>query len=104
MISRSDEELELFKKIDEQQKELRQQQWIERGYSGDAPILMQDDELPGWLKVELKHKDEEEEHIFYGRGMRDRGTVNYNDETLKIEVSQFIFYIYFFFLIFLKIG
>ena len=97
MISRSDEEFELFTKIDEQQKELRQQQWIERGCSGDVPpMLMQDDELPEWLKVELKHKDEEEEQLFYGRGMRDRGTVNYNDEALKIEVKI----IYFFFIIF----
>ena len=77
MIARSEEEFELFQKmdIDRRRDEARA---LKR-----RPRLMEEDELPGWLikddaEVERLTNEEEEDKLF-GRGSRQRKEVDYSD-------------------------
>ena len=77
MIARSEEEFELFQKmdIDRRREEARS---VKR-----RPRLMEEDELPGWLikddaEVERLTNEEEEDKLF-GRGSRQRKEVDYSD-------------------------
>lgn len=77
MIARSEEEFELFQKmdIDRRREESRA---VKR-----MPRLMEESELPSWLlkdesEVERLTTEEEEDKIF-GRGSRQRKDVDYSD-------------------------
>lgn len=77
MISRSDEELELFKKMDLERKE----------QDGDRARLILEEELPEWL---VKEDDEvdlfvDEEDSILGRGSRQRKEVDYTDSLTEKE-------------------
>lgn len=77
MISRSDDELELFKKMDLERKE----------QDGERPRLILEEELPEWL---VKEDDEvdlfvDEEDSILGRGSRQRKEVDYTDSLTEKE-------------------
>ena len=77
MIARSEEEFELFQKmdIDRRREESRNMK--------RKPRLMEESELPSWLmkddlEVERLTNEEEEDKLF-GRGSRQRKDVDYSD-------------------------
>uniref|UniRef100_A0AAG5DSZ4 ATP-dependent helicase brm n=1 Tax=Anopheles atroparvus TaxID=41427 RepID=A0AAG5DSZ4_ANOAO len=77
MISRSDDELELFKKMD-----------IERKAEEVKPRLLDEAELPDWLvkdDEEVDRWDYEEETSILGRGSRQRKEVDYTDSLTEKE-------------------
>lgn len=76
MISRSDDELELFKKMDIERKDLDKR-----------PRLITEDELPDWLVKEDDEVDRwnYEEDSILGRGSRQRKEVDYTDSLTEKE-------------------
>lgn len=77
MISRSDEETEIFRRMDS-----------ERKMSNPGPRLIQECELPDWLvKVdeEVQGWGYEEEESILGRGSRQRKEVDYTDSLTEKE-------------------
>lgn len=79
MISRSDDELELFKRMDIERKE--------RELNGKARLITED-ELPDWLTKEddeVDRFDYGEEESIQGRGARLRKEVDYTDSLTEKE-------------------
>lgn len=79
MISRSEEELELFKRMDIERKE--------RELNGRARLITED-ELPDWLVKEddeVDRFDYGEEDSIQGRGARQRKEVDYTDSLTEKE-------------------
>ena len=78
MISRSDDELELFKKMD-----------IERKNSETKKRLVEEHELPAWLTKEEdeveRWNDDEDDPTILGRGSRQRKEVDYTDSLTEKE-------------------
>uniref|UniRef100_A0A2M4B8P2 Putative chromodomain-helicase dna-binding protein n=1 Tax=Anopheles marajoara TaxID=58244 RepID=A0A2M4B8P2_9DIPT len=78
MIARSDEELELFKKMD-----------AERRAEEVKPRLLDEAELPEWLSKDDEEVDrwdyEEESSSILGRGSRQRKEVDYTDSLTEKE-------------------
>lgn len=77
MISRSEEETELFRQMD-----------AERKATNPGPRLIQESELPDWLvKVdeEVQAWGYEEEESILGRGSRHRKEVDYTDSLTEKE-------------------
>ncbi|XP_049295010.1 ATP-dependent helicase brm [Anopheles funestus] len=77
MISRTDDELELFKKMD-----------AERKAEEVKPRLLDEAELPDWLTKddeEVDRWDYEEETSILGRGSRQRKEVDYTDSLTEKE-------------------
>lgn len=78
MLARSDEELELFKKIDKDRKEAATQ-----------TRLVEEKELPEWLTKgdeEMERwDDDEEDSVVLGRGSRQRKEVDYTDSLTEKE-------------------
>lgn len=77
MIARSEEEFELFLKMDLDRRR------DEARSTKRRPRLMEEDELPGWLikddaEVERLTNEEEDDKLF-GRGSRQRKEVDYSD-------------------------
>ena len=81
MISRSEEEFEKFQAMDQEQMQTRKEKWN----GNPPPLLMEESELPEWLKI--GHQEEEEDATVYGRGMRQRSDVDYSDG-LRLSVSM----------------
>lgn len=78
MISRSEDELELFKKMDVERKE----------QDGTRPRLILEEELPEWLVKEDDEVDPfecEEDDTILGRGSRQRKEVDYTDSLTEKE-------------------
>lgn len=79
MISRSEDELELFKRMDIERKE--------RELNGKARLITED-ELPDWLTKEddeVDRFDYGEEESIQGRGARQRKEVDYTDSLTEKE-------------------
>lgn len=78
MISRSDDELELFKKMDQERKEIEMH--------GKARLITES-ELPDWLVKEDDEVDRwnYEEDSILGRGSRQRKEVDYTDSLTEKE-------------------
>lgn len=77
MISRNDDELELFKKMD-----------AERKAEEVKPRLIDESELPDWLvkeEEEVDRWDYEEDNSILGRGSRQRKEVDYTDSLTEKE-------------------
>lgn len=77
MIARSEEEFEIFQRmdLDRRREEARNPK--------RKPRLMEEDELPSWLlkddfEVERLANEDEEEKLF-GRGSRQRKEIDYSD-------------------------
>lgn len=78
LIARAQEEMDLFNKMDELKAAKQLQEWKERGNKGrPPPPLLLESELPQWMLVQESKEDQEE--IEYGRGMRERSSVIYDD-------------------------
>lgn len=77
MIQRSEDELELFKKMDIERKE----------HDGNRSRLITEDELPDWLVKEDDEVDRwnYEEDSILGRGSRQRKEVDYTDSLTEKE-------------------
>ncbi|RIA94836.1 SNF2 family N-terminal domain-containing protein [Glomus cerebriforme] len=78
LISRNEEELELFKKIDIDRQKREEEIWKES--SGDGPLpmrLIQESELPEVYKKEYETRPGDSTE--YGRGQRQRKEVYYTD-------------------------
>jgi SWI/SNF-related matrix-associated actin-dependent regulator of chromatin subfamily A member 2/4 len=79
MIARSDDELEMFKKMDMERKVLEQ--------DGKARLI-EEHELPEWLTKdddEIDRWDYDEEETILGRGSRQRKEVDYTDSLTEKE-------------------
>lgn len=89
LISRGDNEFELFQRIDRERPLEIAAQRREVGLPSPLPPpLMQENELPEWLNKE-QNDDDDEEELVYGRGLRTRGNVNYDvDKLTKIDISD----------------
>lgn len=82
MIARSEEELEIFKKMDEDRKE------IETNDPKFKSRLIEESELPDWLVKEEEDVDRwdyEDEQAILGRGSRQRKEVDYTDSLTEKE-------------------
>ncbi|TPX66244.1 hypothetical protein SpCBS45565_g04602 [Spizellomyces sp. 'palustris'] len=78
IIARTEDELELFNKMDADRKAAELQSWRAAGNRGDPPPrLMQDSELPSVYVQEEELPTEQE--IELGRGARARKEVRYDD-------------------------
>lgn len=78
MISRSEDELELFKKMDVERKE----------HDGTRTRLINEDELPDWLVKEDDEVDRwnyDNDDSILGRGSRQRKEVDYTDSLTEKE-------------------
>jgi SWI/SNF-related matrix-associated actin-dependent regulator of chromatin subfamily A member 2/4 len=78
MLARSDEEIELFKKIDKERKDAE-----------TVPRLVEAHELPEWLTKDDEEmenwNDDEEDPAILGRGSRQRKEVDYTDSLTEKE-------------------
>lgn len=78
MLARSNQEYELFQKMDKERAEKDRLEAKRMGLKEPPPRLMSDEELPAWLRVE--HIEFEEDPTIYGRGHRRRAApVSYDD-------------------------
>jgi SWI/SNF-related matrix-associated actin-dependent regulator of chromatin subfamily A protein 2/4 len=87
MISRSEEEYKLFQTMDKD-AQMIEKQHEERTGQPPIPRLMTEEELPDWVKIDVKAQREAKAMVLeesYGRGRRKRGTVNYNDNMTDNE-------------------
>jgi ATP-dependent helicase STH1/SNF2 len=75
MLARSDEELAIFQKMDEE----RQKENVYGSRPGLKPRLMAEDELPDIYLNEGNPMDDEAEETILGRGARERTRVKYDD-------------------------
>ncbi|OZJ05270.1 hypothetical protein BZG36_01962 [Bifiguratus adelaidae] len=79
LLKRSDEEFVIFEKMDKQREREEEARWIASGKKGPRPSrLMDEHELP---EIYTREDTEEVEdlEIDFGRGMRSRGDVRYDD-------------------------
>lgn len=91
IISRTDDEFHLFEKMDKERDERELQFWRDRGNKSDPPPpLMTEDELPAWLQQDFEVP--EEASLEYGRGMRSRTDVCYDDNISDSKFTKVIFY------------
>eukprot|EP01090_Pellita_catalonica_P003899 TRINITY_DN135_c0_g1_i2.p1 TRINITY_DN135_c0_g1~~TRINITY_DN135_c0_g1_i2.p1 ORF type:complete len:445 (+),score=87.05 TRINITY_DN135_c0_g1_i2:94-1428(+) len=87
LISRSDEEYELFQQMDIDRAERAKARWRAAGNKGDPPPrLMTLREVPGWLKDEAKPVAKEE----LGRGQRKRSTIDYHDDLTDMQFDKMV--------------
>ncbi|KAL1920244.1 uncharacterized protein VTP21DRAFT_1390 [Calcarisporiella thermophila] len=86
IVARNDQELAIFRQMDQERERRELEEWRRRGGRGKKPErLIQDDELPDVYK-----NDEDpfyEDPSVYGRGHRQRGEVRYDD---GLTEQQFI--------------
>ncbi|CAG8484587.1 16170_t:CDS:10 [Acaulospora morrowiae] len=81
ILSRNDEELEMFRKMDIERNQREEMEWRKSGGVGKRPErLIEERELP---PVYIKEYDtiirREDPGVEYGRGQRPRGAINYDD-------------------------
>ena len=80
IISRTDEEVGLFRDIDLKRERDAVESWRLAGNRGKPPPpLMQFDELPECYQTDEPFEVKELEDVLEGRGQRRRNIVNYND-------------------------
>lgn len=87
MIARSDEELVIFKKMDEERKE---QELADPKFKSR---LIDESELPDWLckeEDEVDQWEDDEEQAILGRGSRQRKEVDYTDSLTEKEFLKVI--------------
>jgi len=90
LVSRSDREYKIFQQMDRDAVEQMKRAWIEAGNTGNPPPpLVQEDELPAYLKVDLMEL-RERQGVVYGRGMRLHGEnkVELTDEQFMALIDE----------------
>jgi SNF2 family DNA or RNA helicase len=87
MLARTDEEFVAFEQMDRERIRQEKEEARRCGRSAPRPRLMEEDELPEWLKVDLAVAlEEKREDERYGRGRRTRNpNVVYNIDDLSEE-------------------
>jgi ATP-dependent helicase STH1/SNF2 len=81
IIARTDEELELFTKMDEERRNAEEESW--RNFGGQGPVpprLMPDNELPDIFLKDLTVEEQPKEEEIFGRGARSRKSITYDDD------------------------
>lgn len=85
IIARSDEEMELFRKMDQDRTQKELKEWREQGRRGKPPPrLIQESELKSYLLQTRKTEDIDS----YGRGRRDRPEVIYDDNLTDFQFAR----------------
>lgn len=85
ILARSQDEFEIFQKMDEERGQRELREWKESGNKGKPPPrLMQENELKPYLFVEKKEEDIE----MYGRGRRERPEVLYDDNLTDNQFAR----------------
>lgn len=80
IISRSDEEAQLYREMDNQREREALESWRAQGNRGKPPPpLIQLEELPECYQTEEPFEVKEIEELAEGRGQRRRNVVSYND-------------------------
>ncbi|KAF7437300.1 hypothetical protein PC9H_004139 [Pleurotus ostreatus] len=80
IISRSDEEAQLYREMDNQREREALENWRAQGNRGKPPPpLIQLEELPECYQTEEPFEVKEIEELAEGRGQRRRNVVSYND-------------------------
>lgn len=81
IVARTEGEMEIFKKMDEERASREEREWHAAGNTGPVPPrLMTIDELPEiYQRDEPIKMDEDVETLFIGRGARARNTIKYTD-------------------------
>ena len=74
LLARDEDEYTLYQQIDVEREKKEKEEWKQKGKKGPRPArLMQEDELPEWIKVEAPVFEDDIEN--YGRGLRQRKEV-----------------------------
>lgn len=91
LLARNDEELAIYKQIDEDRTKLELQVWRQNGNKGPAPPrLVHEDELPELYQQDypVKNDLEEEANEDIGRRPRQRNPVHYDDGLTEEQFLQ----------------
>ncbi|OUM67632.1 hypothetical protein PIROE2DRAFT_27492, partial [Piromyces sp. E2] len=80
IIHRNDEEMEIFRKMDQERIQRETEIWKSSGNTGPLPDrLVQEWELPKVYTMDEEEIQKKEEKVDYGRGQRVRKEVHYDD-------------------------
>jgi len=80
IIHRNDEEMEIFRKMDQERIERETEYWKSQGHEGPLPDrLIQEWELPKVYTMNEEEIQKKEEKVDYGRGQRIHKEVHYDD-------------------------
>jgi len=80
ILARSDEEVVIFREMDQKRERDALQEWRNKGGRGKPPMpLMQVEELPDCYQTDEPFMPKELEDVVEGRGQRRRNVVSYND-------------------------
>ncbi|KAL6600669.1 SNF2 family N-terminal domain-containing protein [Neocallimastix sp. 'constans'] len=80
IIHRNDEEMEIFRKMDQERIQRETEYWKSQGHEGPLPDrLIQEWELPKVYTMDEEEIQKKEEKVDYGRGQRVRKEVHYDD-------------------------
>jgi len=80
IIHRNDEEMEIFRKMDQERIQRETEYWKSLGNTGPLPDrLVQEWELPKVYTMNEEEMQKKEEKVDYGRGQRVRKEVHYDD-------------------------
>ena len=89
MIARSEEEFEMFEKLDQEMQQAALASWRKQGKRGPPPSrLMQNSELPSWVTAPAPTRGENPEN--YGRGTRERKETVYNDNLTDLQFMRLV--------------
>jgi len=90
LIARDDEEFQYYQQLDEEFEKREEEDWVNSGRSGRRPSrLIQEYELPEWMKYDLDSFKEDITAI-YGRGMRERREIEYDDGLSEIQFDRML--------------
>jgi len=93
MLARTDQEFEIFEKMDTERDQREIDDWIAAGNTGPhPPRLMTEEELPEWLTEDVVAQMERVNAANqYGRGHRARSGVKYADDNMtELEFMEMI--------------
>jgi len=80
IIHRNDEEMEIFRQMDQERIQRETEYWKSLGHEGPLPDrLIQEWELPKVYTMDEEEVQKKEEKMDYGRGQRVRKEVHYDD-------------------------
>eukprot|EP01119_Soliformovum_irregulare_P000784 TRINITY_DN10578_c0_g1_i3.p1 TRINITY_DN10578_c0_g1~~TRINITY_DN10578_c0_g1_i3.p1 ORF type:complete len:1288 (-),score=409.11 TRINITY_DN10578_c0_g1_i3:19-3882(-) len=87
LVARTDEEYQLFQKLDAERDQMEETEWRMAGNKGPRPSrLMSESELPEYLRKPIQKKEKELE----GRGRRVKNDVIYNDGLSEDQFAEMV--------------
>ncbi len=97
LIARSEEESEIFRKMDTKRERDLAESWRLAGHRGKPPPpLIQIEELPECYQVDEPFEIKEPEEVVEGRGQRRRNVVSYSDNLSDDAWARVRSFMYFF--------